>query len=792
MTISDVLRRVSHTGTGNASSTYAWTFSVKAASDIKVYIDDTVQRSGFTTTVNADGSGNIVFASAPTSSQKVTITASEMSLARTTDYSTAGTFTAASINTALDDNIRMTQQLKEANSRALTAPKSELATNSLELPTVANRKGKTLAFNATTGIPEAGPTIADTTSVASATTNIGTVAGISSAVSTVSGISSNVTTVAGISSNVTTVAGISSDVTAVAADATDIGAVAGKATEIGRLGTADAVADMAILGTTDVAADMAILATTDVVADMNTLASSSNVTNMDTLAGISSNITSVAGIASNVTAVANNEANVNRYASEYTISSSAPGSPSEGDLWYDSTNNILKYYTGSAFVGIAADTDSLVAVSANDSTPGVLNGKLTAGANISLTEGSDGGNETLAVALNSAKLTAIDGLAVTDGNFVVGNGSTFVAENGATARTSLGIGQIGSKNLLINGGMNVWQRSTSATGITSSGYHSADRIYTAVSNHGTYTMARSTTVPTGQGFGYSWSIDCTSSDTSLAADAHVMVSQPIEGQNLQRVKKGTSSADSLTLSFWIRSNLTGTLTAELYDTDNTRQISQTFTISSADTWEKKEITFAGDTTGAFNNDNGASLYFEIHLAAGSNLTSGSLNTSWASATNANRVSSSNINIASSTSNELLLTGVQLEQGTAATDFEFEPYDMILQKCQRYLYMSQEYGSSITLGSAVVDIATWHTYFSAANAAEIANFHYPTTMRANPTITLSSESGTVGKMTERTSQGGAVADVDPHAVASTKQTVRVTEYAEQSYGLGANLKADAEL
>ena len=355
-----------------------------------------------------------------------------------------------------------------------------------------------------------------------------------------------------------------------------------------------------------------------------------------------------------------------------------------------------------------------------------------------------------------------------------------------------GIYQFENKNLLINGGMNVWQRSTSATGITSSGYHSADRIYTAVSNHGTYTMARSTTVPTGQGFGYSWKIDCTTADTSLAADAHVMVSQPIEGQNLQRVKKGTSSADSLTLSFWIRSNLTGTLTAELYDTDNTRQISQTFTISSADTFEKKEITFAGDTTGAFNNDNGASLYFEIHLAAGSNLTSGTLNTSWASATDANRVSSSNINIASSTSNELLLTGVQLEQGTAATDFEFEPYDMILQKCQRYLYMSPEYGSSLTMGSATSDMATWHTYFSAANMAEMANFHFPVTMRTQATITLSSESGTIGKISERTSGGGAIADVDPHATSRTPQTVRILEYAEQSYGLGANLKADAEL
>tara|TARA_Y100001973_G_C5206358_1_gene341778 strand:+ start:1491 stop:2849 length:1359 start_codon:yes stop_codon:yes gene_type:complete len=387
---------------------------------------------------------------------------------------------------------------------------------------------------------------------------------------------------------------------------------------------------------------------------------------------------------------------------------------------------------------------------------------------------------------NVAKFTS----GVADNDFLRVDGTSVEGRSASEVLTD--IGGRANKNLLINGGMNVWQRSVSATGITSSGYHSADRLYTYVNNHGTYTMARSTTVPTGQGFGYSWKIDCTTADTSLAANAHVMVSQPIEGQNLQRIKKGTSSADSLTLSFWIRSNLTGTLTAELYDTDNTRQISQTFTISSADTWEKKEITFAGDTTGAFNNDNGASLYFEIHLAAGSNLTSGSLNTSWASATNANRVSSSNINIASSTSNELLLTGVQLEQGTAATDFEFEPYDMILQKCQRYLYMSQEYGTSNTLGSATVDIATWHTYFSAANMAEIANFHYPVTMRANPTITLSSESGTIGKISERWSGGGGIADVDPHATNSSKQTVRIIEYAEQSYGLGANLKADAEL
>ena len=219
----------------------------------------------------------------------------------------------------------------------------------------------------------------------------------------------NISTVAGIASNVTTVAGISSDVTAVAADATDIGTVAGKATEIGRLGTAAAVADMAILGTTDCVADMAILATTDVVADlntlgtadvvsdlntlatsdvvsdMNTLATSGNVTAMDncsgsisnintvsgsisnvnTTAGSISNVNTTAGSISNVNTVAGSIADVNRYANEYKIASSAPGSPSEGDLWYDSSNNVLKYRDDNSWESIAAGIADVV----QDTTP---------------------------------------------------------------------------------------------------------------------------------------------------------------------------------------------------------------------------------------------------------------------------------------------------------------------------------------------------------------------------------------------------------------------------------------
>ena len=192
------------------------------------------------------------------------------------------------------------------------------------------------------------------------------------------------------------------NIDAVAADATDIGAVAGKATEIGRLGTSDAVADMAILGTsdvvadlailgtTDVVADLAILGTTDVVADMNLLGTSTVVGNMNLL-GTSTNVTNMATVSTNIV-------DVNTFAVRYRIGSSDPTSSLDsGDLFFNTTSSVLKVYNGSAWVTIQADTDVKVSVSSNDTTPGFLNGKLVAGTNITLTENNDGGNETLTI-----------------------------------------------------------------------------------------------------------------------------------------------------------------------------------------------------------------------------------------------------------------------------------------------------------------------------------------------------------------------------------------------------------
>jgi len=249
-----------------------------------------------------------------------------------------------------------------------------------------------------------------------------------------------------------------------------------------------------------------------------------------------------------------------------------------------------------------------------------------------------------------------------------------------------------NKNLLINGGMNVWQKSTSQASITTAAYHTVDRFRTSVNTLGTWTQSRSTDVPSAQGFGYSLKMDCTTADASPAAADYLLFEQLIEGQNLQHLLKGTSSAKKVTLSFWVKSNKTGTYIIELEDVDNSRHICKEYTISAASTWEKKELTFDGDTTGTFDNDNANSLKLNWWLASGSNHTSGTLATSWASRTAAN-AAVGQVNLADSTSNEWYITGCQLEVGSTASGFEFEPYERTLDRCKRY-YRKQVIGGRV--------------------------------------------------------------------------------------------------
>ena len=240
------------------------------------------------------------------------------------------------------------------------------------------------------------------------------------------------------------------------------------------------------------------------------------------------------------------------------------------------------------------------------------------------------------------------------------------------------------KNIIINGDMSQSQRSTSVSSITGSGYNTVDRFRTNMSTAGTWTQSQSTDVPTGQGFATSFKMDNTTANGSLSAGSYLIIDQRVEGQNLQYLKKGTSSAESTTISFWVKSAKTGTYIVALNDVDNSRYIANSYTISSANTWEKKTITYAGDTTGAFGNDNAASLKVQFWLVAGTTYSSGTLATSWESATNANQAVGQ-VNLADSTSNDWYITGLQLEAGTSASDFEFLPVDVNLQRCQRYYY-----------------------------------------------------------------------------------------------------------
>jgi len=240
------------------------------------------------------------------------------------------------------------------------------------------------------------------------------------------------------------------------------------------------------------------------------------------------------------------------------------------------------------------------------------------------------------------------------------------------------------RNIIINGDMSIAQRGTSETGITSGGYLTVDRQSFVIVNQGTFTMSQETDVPSGQGFTKSLKFNCTTADASPTGTDRLYLSNRFEGQNLQYLKKGTSNAESLTLSFWVKSNKTGTYIAELFDNDNTRQISQTYTINSSNTWEKKTLTYEGDTSGALDNDNNNSLELNLWFGGGSTFTGGTLNTSWNANVN-NKRASGVVNLADSTSNEWYITGVQLEAGTTASDFEFLPHDVNLQRCYRYCY-----------------------------------------------------------------------------------------------------------
>ena len=314
------------------------------------------------------------------------------------------------------------------------------------------------------------------------------------------------------------------------------------------------------------------------------------------------------------------------------------------------------------------------------------------------------------------------------------------------------------RNIAINGGMQVAQRSTSATGLgASAGYFTLDRFDMYFQNTaGRLTMSQ-TAVTDLPGFTQCLKLDCTTADTSIAAAENAVLQYQVEGQHLQHLKKGTSSAEKTTLSFYVKGDQAATYTCELADKDNTRQNTQTFSVTTS--WNRVVLVFDGDTTGAYDNDNAKSLAIQIHLQAGSNSTSGTFTSNtWAANTDANTVKSDQTQFFDSTDRELFITGFQYEVGDAATDFEHLPHDVQLQRCQRYCRLLKMQGIHYTYQFSTNWSRANPTYANVSN--EMRDLPSASWLSATPTYDDASQTVAADENKFRWGYNGATNDTSP--------------------------------
>ena len=340
----------------------------------------------------------------------------------------------------------------------------------------------------------------------------------------------------------------------------------------------------------------------------------------------------------------------------------------------------------------------------------------------------------------------------------------------------------GRRNIVINGAMQVAQRGTSQTGITATaneGYTTVDRFAFDGSTHsGVFTATQSTDAPTG--FSNSLKMECTTADTSTAAGELQMLQTRFEGQDLQHLKKGTSDAEKITVSFYVKGNASATYMCELQDSDNGRTNGQTFAVTTS--WNRIVLTFIGDTTGTLDNDNALSFRLNFWFNAGSTFTGGTFTSNqWTTTTN-ERVGSIT-NFFDSTDRTFFITGIQLEVGSQATPFEHRSFGEELALCQRYFQkiIASSSEQSLTLSSGGQAFG--------ASSAYVFN-DLPVTMRAKPSI--SNSISALGNFGSFAADGGGMAISAVAIITSRSNVDRVTAsltVASGSFTAGQSVQLD---
>ena len=297
----------------------------------------------------------------------------------------------------------------------------------------------------------------------------------------------------------------------------------------------------------------------------------------------------------------------------------------------------------------------------------------------------------------------------------------------------------GRKNLIINGDMRIAQRGTSATSVTSAGgAYLIDRINYNLSSAGTWSFSQESDAPSG--FTKSFKALCTTATGTLGAGAYLVFYYNFEGQDFQQLEYGNSSAKTVTLSFYVKSNKTGTYQVSFRATNGSqeRHIGGTYTVNSSGVWERKTITYVGDTAQAIINNNTRGNTLEWWVVAGTTFTSGSSPTAWQNQVSADRAGGHNVNLGDATNNYWQVTGIQLEVGVGASDFEHRSFGEELALCQRYLYRRRlKQYDVMALGHSI-----------GGNLGRYL-IHLPTAMRIRPSV---SDGGDIGCWY---SNGGAI-------------------------------------
>jgi hypothetical protein len=352
------------------------------------------------------------------------------------------------------------------------------------------------------------------------------------------------------------------------------------------------------------------------------------------------------------------------------------------------------------------------------------------------------------------------------------NGTSGLVFNDASTQATAATG-FGFKNRLINGDMRIDQRNNGASvTLTGGNTYPVDRFVgqNNNSNSAVVTSQQSTTVPTG----FKNSVVATvTTGGAVAASDRTFLAQFIEGYNIADLGFGTASASTVTLSFWVRSSVTGTFGGSLSNSAVNRAYPFTYTISAANTWEQKSVTVAGDTSGTWLTDNGVGLrvYFALGVGTDRQGTAGV----WGSADY--RSATGATNIVTTTGATFYITGVQLEKGSTATSFDYRPYGTELMLCERYYQVIQNTGAGTGLApqdGGFIQLAAFDT------TSAYGGIVFQQTMRASPTISLSdTPANTINLL-----WNGVSSDCDSFAVNNTSvQRAEVAFSATSNYTSG---------